>query len=69
MAKKKMAKKKIKPPTDVSFGLFELAARSCGFSQFEIMGQLLGPEAAERSARGFKRLTKSPKKGATRRGK
>ena len=55
-------KTKIKPPSDLSYGIFELAARAAGFSQFEIMGQLLGPEAAVRSARGFKRLSKGTAK-------
>ena len=55
-------KRKIKPPTDLTYGLFEMAARACGFSQLGLMGQLLGPEAAARSARGYRALAGEPTK-------
>jgi len=54
-------KSKIKPPSDLSYGLFEFAARAAGFSQLGIMEQLLGPDAAARSARGHQALAGGPK--------
>lgn len=60
MAKKRKRPTKKRQPSDVSYGLLELAARACGYSQLTIMEQLLGPEAAMRSARGHKALTDGP---------
>jgi hypothetical protein len=56
-----MSRRSVKPSSDLSYGLFEFAARSAGFSQLGIMEQLLGPEAAARSARGYKALSGGPK--------